>query len=337
MKKEITLDNEFSPAPMLQSVNAAMPERIYSLSNQAVGGTLSNDSLFVESFFQEPLTIYAVGYKDPYIDDALEAILPAVPATPRFEYAFFKNPQEFLIDVDDVRAVNEEFKQVKYESTKLLGKTLNKGLAMVIDLDAVSTEPAWAEKRVAKLLRRLKRSELLRGINILLTAAGSASNKTWDSSADPDADVLSAVTNYGDTLGFNVNRVLYDVGAWTKRFTSLRGNANAAKFATAGLTEAQLAPVVGVDEIIVLKQRYQSTATAKARMATNKVIGFYAEQQPGLEDPSVVKRFTSPTMSGGPFRVYQQQLSAKRVLLSVEHYSNVLPTSSIGAFALNIS
>lgn len=320
---------------------------LYALSNE--GGNLANDSYFADAFYSEPLTIYAVDYRDPKIDGALEALLPQVPAPGElFEYEVFQNPLEFQVDADDERALNKEFKVIEYYGGKQTGKVLNRGLALIIDLDRVKSEVGWAEKRTGKILRRLKRSELLRGTNVLLSAAGTPvklntartgftpGNTVWGTTADPDLDVSQSLQIYADTLGFKPNRVFYDAVAWEQRKYALRGNDNAAKFSTAGMTQAELAAWLGVDEVLIGEQRYQVTKTTKARMAPGAVICFCADEQPSIEDPSVVKRFTLPTASGGPFRVYQQQLSSKRVLLSVEHYSNVLQTATIGAFRLNI-
>ena len=340
-------DAERIAGTMPATANAAHSGRIYTLANES--GVLANDSYFADAFYSQPLTIYAVDYKDPSIDDALDAILPAVPAPGElFEYEIFENPQEFLADTDDTRALNAEFKLIEYYGAKTQGKVLNRGLALVVDLDRVKTEVGWAEKRTGKILRRLKRSELLRGINALVSAAGAAvklnagrtaltaGNLVWDTNADPDLDVRQMLTIYADTLGFKPNTVYYDDNAWQQRVFALRGNANAGKFVTGNMTEAELAAWLGVDKVVIGKQRYQTTRTTKSRMASGAVICYQADAEPSIEDPSVIKRFTLPTASGGPFRVYQQQLSSKRVLISVEHYSNVLQTATIGAFRANV-
>ena len=328
-------------------LNHARSGVMYGLGNEA--GSLSNDSFFADAFFSEPLTIYAVDYKDSKIDGAVEALLPAVPASGElFEYEVFQNPQEFMIDTDDARALNAEFKVIEFYGTKQQGKVFNRGLAMIVDLDRVKQEVAWAEKRTGKILRRLKRSELLRGTNVLLTAAGSAvklnagrtaltaGNTVWDTNADPDIDLSQSLTIYADTLGFKPNRVYFDAVAWEQRKVALRGNANAGKFVTGNMTPVELAAWLGIDEVLIGEQRYQTTLTTKSRMAPGAVIAFYGDSAPSVEDPSVIKRFTLPTASGGPYRVYQQQLSSKRVLISVEHYSNVIQTATIGAFRMNI-
>jgi hypothetical protein len=43
-----------------------------------------------------------------------------------------------------------------------------------------------------------------------------------------------------------------------------------------------------------------------------------------------VKRFVSNTQGGTPFRVFRQVVNAKLVDITVEHYSNILPTATLG-------
>ena len=60
-----------------------------------------------------------------------------------------------------------------------------------------------------------------------------------------------------------------------------------------------------------------------------------APQGVGLDDPSNVKRFWTPTDSG-KVRVYRE-VHAKYIDISVEHYSNIILTSSLGPQMLTIS
>jgi hypothetical protein len=54
---------------------------------------------------------------------------------------------------------------------------------------------------------------------------------------------------------------------------------------------------------------------------------------PGKDEPDNLKRFITPTESGGPFRVYLEEHS-KYTDISVEHYSTVIVTSTLGLSAL---
>ena len=55
------------------------------------------------------------------------------------------------------------------------------------------------------------------------------------------------------------------------------------------------------------------------------------------DDATHAKRFWSAVEGGGKYRVYEQQVSSKIVDLTVEHYSNVLITSTVGLRKLSIT
>jgi hypothetical protein len=322
-------------APSMAS--EALPGQIYALGN--------DDSRFTEAMFSEPLTTYAVGYKDPNdIEGALEFFSPKVIVPGRlFEWKKWDNAEEFYQETDDIRAIGADFKRIEYTGIDVTGKTLNKGLMMIVDLDQVPLQmPGWENRFVAKIIRRLLRNELYRSIAILAAAATNTA-KNWNASSDPDSDVVQEAVTAADLQGFQFNRVGYGHTSWAQRFLALRGNANAAKFATSGLTPAQLAPVLGVDACYVSRERYASTKALKSQVVGNLVLMFTAQAGQDIEDPSNVKRFVSPPPNvfsadtsqsrptgGLDLNVYMRQISAKKVEISVEHYSNVILTSSLG-------
>ena len=108
--------------------------------------------------------------------------------------------------------------------------------------------------------------------------------------------------------------------------------------------------MLGVDQVYVSKERYASTKALKSQVVGNLVLMFTAMAGQDIEDPSNVKRFVSappnvfsadtsqsrPT-GGLDLNVYMHQLSAKKVEISVEHYSNVILTSSLGIRKFTIS
>ena len=308
---------------------------------------LANDSRFLETNFSEPLTTFAVGYKDPNdLEGALEFFAPKVLAPGRlFEWKKWSNAEEFYQEVDDVRAIGADFKRVEYTGIDQTGKTLNKGLMMLVDLDQVPQNvPGWENRYVAKLIRRLLRNELYRAVAIL-SAAATNQARAWTVNDDPDAEIVAAGVTSADSQGFQFNRVGYGHSAWAQRFIALRGNANAAKFSTAAMTPAELAMVLGVDQVYVSKERYQNTRTTKAELLGALVLMFFAEAGQDVEDPSNIKRFVSPppnafTDAGGAeiqrptgaldLNVYMRQVGPKVVEIAVEHYSNIILTSNLG-------
>ena len=299
----------------------------------------ANASLFTESFFSEPLTGYAVGWKDPNdIDATLGFYAPAVTVPRKFEYKEFVNAEEFYSDGDDdERAIGGEFGEVEYKSSKTVAKTVNRGLKICVDLDEVADHEGWREHYTGKLLRRLKRNSLRRAIALLSAAATNAA-KTWDTSAgkDPDQDVLTDLVTATTASGVRPNRVGYGDTAFSKRLLAHRAQDTAGGYASAGLTEQQLAAFLNVDRVQVSRERF-STGGTKSEIVSNLVLMFMAMEGQDAEDASNIKRFVSPTEGGGPVRVYERQVSAKLYEIVVEHYELIKITSTLGLRKQTIS
>jgi hypothetical protein len=297
----------------------------------------ANDSRFLETYFSEPLTNYAVGWRDPNNTEAtLQFIAPAVPVGRRFEWKQAANAEEFLSEtIDDERAIGSDFKRVEYTAHDVSDKTLNKGLTYIADLDNVSG-PNWQNEKVAKLLRRLYRNEFRRGI-AALSAAATNSNVTWSTGANnnPDQDVLTQLLAATTASGIRPNRVLYGDTAWNNRHISYENVASTATaFANiAAMTPEQLASRLMVDKVMISRERYQSSASAKSEIVSNLVFAYYAEDGVDTEDPSNIKRFVSAFSAeegGGFVRAFVQQISSKLVAITVEHYSKIIVTFSTG-------
>lgn len=300
---------------------------------------LANEARFNASFYSEPLTAYAVGWRDQNeIEKTLDFIAPPVQVGRRYEFKKSDNTEAFYSETDDNRAIGADFKRVEYKGSTQLDKTLNKGLTMRVDLDQVDSMMNWREVFTTRLLQRVLRNELRRAITVI---AGAATNtaKTWDTTAgrDPDQDVLTDLIAAVDDSGVRPNRLLYGDVAWNKRLVAHRAQATAGGYASAGLTPVELAGFMGVDGVRISRERYQSTAALKGKVVPDIVLEFFAEDGLGPDDPSHAKRFWSAVEGGGKYRVYEQQISAKLIDLTVEHYSNVAVTSTVGLRKLTIT
>jgi hypothetical protein len=300
----------------------------------------ANESLFTEAYFSEPLTTYAVGYRDPNnIEASVEFFAPGVEVPRRFEYAAAVNAEEFYSETeDDLRAIGGDFKKVEGSSNMVNEKTENRGLKICVDLDQVSNLTTWREQKTAKLLRRLLRNKLRRAI-ALLSAAATNTAKTWDVSSgkDPDQDVLSELVTGRTASGISATRVGYGDTAWSKRILSHRAQSTAGGFASAGLSAQEVAAFLGVDQVFVSKERYQSAAATKTEIVANLVLMFNAMTGADQEDPSNIKGFWTPCEGGQRFRVYERQLSAKLYEIVVEHYEKLKITSTLGIRQFTIS
>jgi hypothetical protein len=298
---------------------------------------LVNDSRFIQTNFDEPLTTYSVGYRDPNnIEATLEFFAPATTVNRRFTYKTQTNAEEFYSDSDDQRAIGGAFKEVKYSGTEVEAKTINRGLMMVVDLDEAT--PGWEQRTVAKLTRRLMRNSLRRAVT-LLSAAATNTAKTWDATAgkDPDQDVITEQVTASTASGVAFNRVGYGHTAWAKRGLSHRAQDTAGGFASASLTPEQLAGVLQVDQVLVSRERYQTGAATKAEIVSNLVLMFHAMGGADLEDASNIKRFVSPTSQGGMRAVYIWQIGPKQMGVAVEQYELSAITATLGIRKFTVS
>ncbi len=329
MKQDIFIANENGPLG-----------RDLMMANETGVMYAANESRFIESSFQEKLTAFAVGWQDDgQLQELLDFVAPTVPTSRRFEYALAENPEEFQIDLgnDDVRAIGGAFPRLEYTSHKAIGSTKNKGLTIRVDLDNVEDQPMWRELYTAKLMRRLLRSECYRAIN-LLSAGATNSGKTWSSGTpNPDADLRTSTIAFADAVGLHPSRILIGQTAWARRQVGFESQNVAGAFGGAPRTPQNVAEFLGVDEVMVSRERYASSSTVRTQLVNNLCIIFLAMANQSPEDPSNIKRFVSQTQGGTPFRVYEQVVDMKRIDITVEHYSDIVLTSSAGIQQLTIT
>jgi len=296
---------------------------------------LANDTMLAEAYWSEELTGYSVGWKDQRnIEETLDFCAPPVPVNRLFRYTEFTHAEAFLEEPndEDIRAMNADFKTVKpYTETKTNAETENKGLTIILDLDRVLQKPNWRQRYTGKLTERLLRTELRRAV-ALISAAATNTAVTWDTTAgkDPDQDIKTGLLAGETASGIYPNRVCYGATAWNKRGLSHRAQNLAGGYASAGQTPAQVAAFLGVDAVHVSSQRYRTSASALAELVNNLVFGCYCTTGVDEDDPANCKRFFTPTEGGTKYRVYEQQLSAKLYAITVEHYSLVKITSTLG-------
>lgn len=302
----------------------------------------ANAALLDQAFFSEPLTNYAVGFRDDAdIDAALEFYAPMVPVSRKFAYGVFDNAEQFLTEDDDARPIRADFRDVEYTSTKVNAATVNRGLQISVDLDEIDGMPNWEELYTQKLLRRIKRNSLKRAV-ALLAAAATNTAKTWDTTAgkDPDQDVLLELITAADLIGIRPNRVGYGDTSWSKRMLSHRAQSTAGGFGSSSLTPEALAGLLQVDQVSVTSARYTASATARTQIVANLVLMFLAESGVDTEDASNIKRFVSMgggDQGGGQYQVYSNRVSAKRHIIAVGHYELTKITSTLGIRKFTVS
>lgn len=295
---------------------------------------LANEARFTAANFSQPLTTFAVGFQDPAnLQGLIDQLFPPVEVPRRFEFKNAANAEAFLSEGDDLRAIGSSFKRVEFAGASTNQKTLNKGLTVRLDRDEDLVIPGAEERAVSRLINRLLRNELRRGIALLVAGATNVA-KTWATNSDPDQDVLDAMILGGDARGLDCNLVLFGRAAWQIRCRAFRAQDKAGAFASAMMNPQQLGDWLGAT-VVRSGERYQSDASTKSKVVGSYVLAYFAQQNAGKDDPSNVKRFFTPTESG-PVRVYREE-HAKYVDVSVEHYSNIVVTSTLGIRQLTIS
>lgn len=318
----------FSDAERIhQATGAPIPGRIY----------LANEERLDESYYNEATTEYLVGWSErENIEADLEMVAPSVMVNRRFSYKLAKNEEAFLSEVDDVRGTGADFKMVEYKGDEIEARTPNKGLMTRLDRDNMPAGANAIERTSAKLLSRLFRNDLRRGTTAL-TAVGAGTAKTWDTTAgkDPDMDVIDLCEAIQDKSGLYPNRVFFGPGAAAKRKRTLRAQ-DSGITASASFTPAEQAGFYGVQDVHTIRERWQSTKTAKSKVLGDVVVGANISDMPDTEDPSAIKRFVSEVDGGGKFRVYVIPVGAKFVDVIVEHYSLISATATVGADRLII-
>lgn len=300
----------------------------------------ANDANFDAEHLSVPLTNYIVGApEDEGLLATLEAIAPSIPTGRAFTYRTHDTREQFQDDAGDdadIREIGGDFGKVKRTGTQVDGRTDNKGLVMILDNDQGGEDGSVQERAVANLRARLIRSDIRRVLTAL-DANDTNTNTNWGPSAtapDPDVDLLTDVDSGGDARGMDSNIVVLGGGARIKRVRCLRTK-TAPDTVGAQLTDEQLAAFLGVDRVVTLKHRYQSSASAKSKVLGDVAFSYYAASGAMPDDASNIKRFVTNS-GGGLFRVYiMPQL--KKTLVAVEHYSRVVATSTLGIYKRTIT
>lgn len=332
----VALANSRSMAPILVALGNDVPLVRDTGADLRPGViALANEGRLASSQYSEALTAYVSGWRDTEnIQATLEFIAPMVPVGRRFEFKKGVNSEAFLSETDDIRAIGGEFKRVEYRGDTVNEKTYNKGLTYRLDKDEEGGA-VTEEMIVSRLTARLYRNELRRAVTALL-AAGTNTAKTWGSSSNPDEDMRVAVAAAQLDSGIFPNRAIIGLAAWNLRTSGMAAQATAGSFAGLTKTPDEVGALLGLTGgMRISREVYQSTATVKARVLGSYFATFYAESGVGKDDPTNLKRFVTPM--GTPIRVLRQDLGGKFVDLTVEHYSNVVATSTVGVQKLTIS
>lgn len=320
MKKSFTPLNLDAPLALDRGIGLNTPGLICA----------ANESRFTSAHYSTGLTGYLVGWRDPEnLDQLIQDLFPEIPSARRFEFKSAVNAEQFLADTDDIRESGSPFKRVERQGTTVLGKTVNKGLTVTVDHDEVDElDGAWQQMYVAWLTQRLLRSEIRRGLAIVDAAATNV-GKVWGANSNPDGDLRAQLKAGADQCGIRANQLVLGEAAWDLRMDVYEPANTPYAARAAAMDEAALAKKLMVDRCIVVKARYQSTATAKQALVPSVAYSYLAYPGAMKDDPTNVKRFTSKARGGQRFGVYVVE-HEKTTEISVEHYSSVLAATTLG-------
>lgn len=297
----------------------------------------ANESRFNSAYYSEPLTAFSSGWKDSEnLEALLDFIAPPVLVPRRFEFKRADNTEAFYSELDDIRSTGSSFKRVEYSGTSIYEKTLNKGLTIRLDHDEIA-EDNYEERYVALLLQRLYRNDLRRLITLLDASAHNTDVNMPDNGdpVNPDGLVRTMLNTATNASGLRPNRVVFGESAWEARINAYAAQDTHLSNRSLGFTLEDLAQSLLVEDIKILRARYQSTLNAKSLLAGRAIYAFFAQDSATKDEPSNFKRFITP-MSGNRFRVYKHE-GPKYTDISVEHYSHIVLTSPLGLEKLTIA
>lgn len=305
---------------------------------------MANSELMNDTFFSEPLTSYAVGWRseDNRLEELLETVAPQVRVADMFQYFVDNNAAAFaaIEDGSDERALEGEFKLITAHGTKETGATISKGLTTVVDRRMLNADPQLINKKVACLKRILMRAEILRAVKAL-NAAATNTAVTWggNSGTQPDMDLAKLVLAGGDSAGLDPNRIVMPANVWQTRNLAYGGKNTASAFAGYGMTPQALADWLAIDRVYVSRERYgNGVATAKNPiLGTNVALAFNAQDGASVADPSNIKRFVSPDIGGQDWAVWINDKTSHLVYITVSHCSLIAITSSLGIRKLTVT
>jgi len=340
--RAIALNNE-ALHRSLHSQGVALANDYHNLQPGMV--CLANDSILRTAEPITDLTLFAASY-DSMVGNGLvklrDFLAPPRPTDSRIfrlsTYTEFE-PWETVDYTKVKRGLLADFPEIRQRTvTKSDLQGFNRGLSVILDRDEIKSKPEWQQLHTKWLIDILNRATILETMAIYQSAAVTAST-VWDNASNPDLDLKARILSIADSTGFYPQNVAYGDKAHLKRSNAYESELNAGALArAAAYTEEQLAVALGVPNVLVNAERYQSTATAKQEIIGQNVLLFTAIKDAGPMDPSnIVRHVFNGNHGNGEYAVYVTDLGVKKVALTVENYEliHAQHTSGIQIIAVN--
>jgi hypothetical protein len=327
----------------LRSQGVALANDYHNLQPGAV--CLANDSILRTAEPVTELTLFAAGY-DAMVGNGLvklrDFLAPPRPTDSRIFRltTYTENEPWETVDYNKVkRGLLADFPEIRQRTAaKSDQQGFNRGLSVILDRDELKSKPEWQQLHTKWLIDILNRATILETMSLYQAAAINAST-IWDSSSNPDLDLKQRILTLANTTGFYPQNVAYGDAAHLKRANAYESELNAGALArAAAYTEEQLATALGVPNVLINAERYQSTATAKQEIIGQNVLLFTAIKDAGPMDPSnLVRHVFNGNFGGGEYAVYLTDLGVKKVALTVENYELIHAQHTTGIMLLAVN
>jgi len=258
---------------------------------------LANDSILRTATPIEELTLFAASY-DSMVGNGLvklrDFIAPPRPTSSRIFRLTTYNENEPWETVDYTkvkRGMLGDFMEVRQRTaTKSDQQGFNRGLTVILDRDELKDKPEWQQMHTKWLIDLMNRASILEAL-ALYTASAINTATTWDSASNPDLDLRQRILTLANTTGFYPQSVAYGDAAHLKRQNAYESELNAGALARASAySEAEISAALGVPNVLINAERYQSTATGKQELIGQNVLLFTSLKDAGPHDPSNLVR-----------------------------------------------
>lgn len=288
---------------------------------------LDNTERFDAAFFSEPLTAYAQNYM---LEGPTQAIMDKVAGKVyvprRFEYRRYSSAAELasvpIMATNDeaIRALGSDFKTMSKLRDIQMDKTYNKGFAIRLDEDEMSSDPQWEVNCVKKILRALTVADAYSISSKLyndLTAYSVA--PTWNGGAgqDPDGDLMAMLAEAENASNLRPNYILMGANLWAARIKTLRAQTSLLAVQSANQSAKELSDWLQAEVIVTNRVDFPG-------LTTTILMGYSGSS--GLDDIATVRRFVTAADGGVDYRSFKRQVSTKIWEVVVEHYSNIVMT-----------
>lgn len=330
-------------APLDPGFGSAKPGECYAANDAEVANAIKTGNEYVAANdgnlnatamgLSQPLTQYATGVRDREdLAALLDRIAPVCPVgSIRFSYLNETEAEQFQkrTMAGITRVIGGEFAESRITGAQSDGACDNIGLVSYLDIDQGGLVPEMQQAEVARLRNLILRSQIADALAKIDAAATGDTSKNWgDGAANPDGDIRDMIDTSGDATGEDANLIVMGQGAFLKRAKAYEAAARTNGGNKADFTPDQLRDFWQVEDVVNLKARYRSSASATPKLLDSTVYAYNA--RPGLSkgDSSNVKRFNY-IAAGGGMRVWIETQS-HRVKIIVDAYARTVITRTVG-------